>query len=113
VTSARFILLALGAAWLSVGLIIAAGAHPAMNVSPPWGSLMTMLMIAAGVIAFGLAVLLRRPNRLAFYAALAFLAGSALAVVFDQVGWIDLTFVAANVIPVILLLRARHWYLRS
>jgi hypothetical protein len=112
-TAALFLLIALGAAWLSIGIILALGAHPAMHIAPPWNLLMAVLLGAAGLLAFGLALLLRRPSRLGFYAALAFLAASAVAVIFDQVGWADLMFVAANVIPVILLLKARLWYLRS
>jgi hypothetical protein len=111
VTIAISFMLVLGVVWVLIGLIVASGAHPAMHIPPPWSLLMAGLLIATGLIAFGLAVALGRRSRFGFYAALVFLAASALAVVFDQVGWIDLMVVAANVIPVILLLKARLWYL--
>ena len=105
-------MLALGATWVCIGLIIATKTHPAMHISAPWNLLMAGLFIATGLLASGLALLLGRRSRLGFYASIGFLAASVVAVVFDQVGWVDLMFVAANVILFILLLNARLWYLR-
>jgi hypothetical protein len=112
VKAAVFMMLALSAVWASIGAIIALELHPAMHLPRPWNMLMGGLMLAAALVALGLVLLLRRRSRVGFCAALAFLAASILAVVFDDVGWTDLMFVAVNVIPVILLLRARLWYLR-
>ena len=112
VSVALILMVALGLIWLGLGSLIALGIHPAVHIPPPWHFVMAALCIAAGLIAMTLVAALHRRSRIGFYGALAFLAASAVAVVFDQVGWTDLMFVAANVMPIILLLNARLWYLR-
>lgn len=112
-TAASIILLALGAVWILIGLEVGFSLHPAMHVSPPARLIMTGAMLAVGIGLAWLALWLARPRRSAFYAALALLSASSLSVIFDQVGWADLMFVAANVITIILLFKARLWYLGS
>jgi len=60
----------------------------------------------------GLALLLSRRSRLAFYLAVILLTIIAVLSVTDQVGWIDLAALAVSVIPLLLLLKDRAWYLR-
>jgi hypothetical protein len=56
---------------------------------------------------------LRRRSRLAFYGALAVLAAIAVLSITDQVGLLDLVSLSISVIPLVLLVRDRRWYLRQ
>ena len=113
--TATLILMALlGLIWLGLGIIIAFGLHPGMQLlEPAQRTVMAALSLSAGGIALGLTLVLARRSRLAYFAALAFLGFAGLAVVFDDVGWPDLVFLAINTTPVILLLKGRRWYHRS
>jgi amino acid permease len=68
------------------------------------------LLVAAALV--GLAVWLGRRSRAAFSFAVVLLAAMILASIFDQFGLADLAFVIATLIPLILLIRDRAWYLR-
>jgi hypothetical protein len=103
----------LGLAWLILGAAVLTDMHPAMALDPALRFFLGAGMLAAGLVGLALAALLWRRSRLAYFGSLAFLIGGVVAVLFDDIGWTDLTFIAANVIPIILLLKDRLWYLRS
>ena len=114
VTVTLVLMALLALSWLGIGVIIALGIHPGMRLLEPGPrTVMAALSLGAGGVALGLTLALARRSRLGFWAALAFLGLAALAVVFDDIGWADLIFVAINITPVILLLRDRLWYLHS
>jgi hypothetical protein len=68
-------------------------------------------IVAAGTLA-GLAILLVRRFGHAYYLSLAALSVSSLAVLFDDVGWVDLIALVINLVPLFLLVRDRAWYLQ-
>jgi hypothetical protein len=98
--------------WLALGIIIAAGLHPAIPESPAKAGMASGSVAAAGTLA-GLAILLARRFGHAYYLSLAALAVSSLAIVFDDVGWVDLIALVLNLVPLFLLIKDRAWYLKS
>jgi cytochrome c oxidase subunit IV len=54
---------------------------------------------------------LSRRNRWAFISALTVLGATVLLTIFYQIGWSDLIVIALNLIPFILLIKDRAWYL--
>jgi hypothetical protein len=97
--------------WLALGVIIAVGAHPAIPDVPQVRTSMALGSLAAGAVLVFLVVLLWRRVRLAYSLTLAALIASSLAVFFDDVGWADLIVLALSLIPLLLLIKDRAWYL--
>jgi len=97
--------------WLAFGIIVAINAHPNLPDIPIMKVIMTILSFAVAGIMVGLFILLRKPNQVAYFLILAVLGVISLLTFFDDVGWIDLLFLAINIVPVILLIKDRTWYL--
>jgi lysylphosphatidylglycerol synthetase-like protein (DUF2156 family) len=98
--------------WLAFGLIIALHAHPAIPDNSFVQAGMALLSFGAAGILLGLFFFLRKPFRLAWFAALVFLAVTSILTIFDDFGWTDLIVVVINLIPIILLVKDRAWYLQ-
>jgi hypothetical protein len=111
--TACLILMLLGAfTWLALGLIIAAGMHPAIPDSSAVKAGMASGSIAAAGTLAGLAILLARRFTHAYYLSLAALSVSSLVILFDDVGWVDLIALCINIVPLFLLIKDRAWYLQ-
>ena len=109
-----FVLIALDALlWLALGLIIAVDAHPALPVQANIKTMMAILSLVAAVVLLGLSMFLAKRSRVAYYLTLAFLLVASLLIILDEVGWIDLVVLAIQIIPIILLLKERTWYLHQ
>jgi len=98
--------------WLSLGILIVAGVHPAVPDSPAVKAGMASGSIAAAGTLAGLVILLARRFGHAYYLSLAALSISALAILFDDVGWVDVIALVINLVPLILLIKDRAWYLQ-
>lgn len=98
--------------WLVIGALIAAQLHPGMPSDPilQWG--MAAAAFAVGVVLVVLAWLLAKRRRLAYFIALVALAVVMLLMVFDQFGWADLVGLVINLVPFVLLLIGRKWFLQ-
>jgi hypothetical protein len=97
--------------WLGLGAIIALNAHPAIPDLPYIKPFMIIASFGIAVVLFGLFFFLYKLNRWAFIPALTVLGASVLLNIFDQLGWSDLIVIALNLIPFILLIKDRAWYL--
>jgi hypothetical protein len=110
---AVLLLLALDALlWFAFGVVAACGgiaslAHPAIV---RW--VMACLAWASAAALAGLTLLLTRRSRLAFFLLVILLAIIVVLSLTDQVGLVDLGALAVSVIPLVLLLKDRAWYLR-
>lgn len=104
------LVLLIGLVWLALGVLVAASAHPSMRPPEPWNPVWASLLVAAGLTAIALAWCLRGRSRLGYRLTLAFLTVSALGVVFDDLGWADLTFLAAHAAAAAFLLKDRSAY---
>jgi len=99
--------------WLGLGVIIASGLHPALSIPPAGRGVMAFLSIALAAILLGLYVLLMRGNQPAYYLVMAFFAFTAVLTIFDDFGWPDLVVLVINLIPLILLIKDRAYYLAT
>ena len=99
--------------WLVFGLIILLGLHPALpeDVLYKWG-MGAVSLVAAGVL-LGLFFLLKNRAGWGWYAAVAALAVSLVLSIFDDVGWIDVVVIGIILIPLVLMIRDRKWYLKK
>ena len=99
--------------WLVIGVLFAARLHPGMSSTDPlihWG--MAAASFAAFVVLVVLAWLLAKRKRLAFIITLVALAVLMLLTIFDQIGWADLVGLLINLVPFVLLLVGRKWFLQ-
>jgi hypothetical protein len=97
--------------WLVLGEIIALQAHPALPVSRTIQTVMVVLSFGAAAILVGLFVFLWRHNRITWFLTVGFLALTSILTIFDDFGWADLIVLVINVIPIVLLIKDRAWYL--
>lgn len=72
---------------------------------------MGVTAIAGGLILTGLGILLMKRIRMAYWIALAVLGVMFLVNLFDDVGWVDAAVALVSLLPFILLLKDRRWYL--
>ncbi len=99
--------------WLTFGLIVALGAHPALPDVPLVRWSMAVLSLAVVGALLGLSTSLRRRNRVTYVLAVALLAVLSLVTLFDDFGLVDLAVLAVTVFPLALLLKDRAWYLQA
>jgi lysylphosphatidylglycerol synthetase-like protein (DUF2156 family) len=99
--------------WLALGVIIALHAHPALPADPLIQGVMAFLSLGAAAILLVLFFFLAKRSRIAWFIALGFLAVTCLLTIFDDFGWSDLVVLVINIIPLILLIKDRAWYLQG
>ena len=99
--------------WLTLGIMIALGAHPAIPNQPAVRAVLASGSMAAGGVLIGLLILLAKRVRVAYIWGLVAMTASSLAVFFDDVGWTDLVFVILNLVPLCLLVKDRAWFLQT
>jgi hypothetical protein len=97
--------------WFALGIIIAFNLHPAMPDQPLVKGIMAILSFAAAGTLLGIFIFLQKHSRLAYYLVLAFFCVSSLLIIFDDVGLVDLAALAFSIIPIILLVKDRGWYM--
>lgn len=97
--------------WLVLGILIAVHAHPGLPDLPYISAGMVAISLLFTACLVGLAFFVARRNHRAYYLAIAFFAGTALLTFFDDVGYSDLVVVGLNLIPILLLIKDRRWYL--
>jgi hypothetical protein len=98
--------------WFAFGAATAYGAIVSI-AQPPllrWG--MASLAWASAASLAGLALMLNRRSRPAFFAAVLLLSIIVVLSFTDQVGLVDLVALAVSAAPLVMLLKDRAWYLR-
>ena len=97
--------------WLAFAAVVALGMHPSL----PRGDLvsvgMAWLAFLAAVVLMLLAFLLRRRSRWGYILTVAALIVLATLTIADQLGLVDLLVLVIVVIPLVLLIKDRAWYL--
>jgi hypothetical protein len=112
VTLALIFILVIAIIWLAFGFIITFNVHPAIPDSQPIRIILATLSFAAGGVLIILCVFLTKQNRVAFFFTLGVLIILSIINIFDDIGLIDLVFIAFNIVPILLLIYGRGWYLR-
>ena len=98
--------------WLVLGITILVDAHPAIPDVPLMKGIMGFLSLAIDGILIGLFIFLLKRNRIAYYLTLAFFIVTSLLTIFDDVGLSDLVVLIINIVPIVLLIKDRSWYLQ-
>jgi hypothetical protein len=98
--------------WLAFGIIVAANLHPALPDQPVVKTVMASLALAVAVVLSVLVFFLIRHSRIAYYLTLGLFTALSLAALFDNFGWIDLVVLIINLVPIILLIKERSWFLQ-
>jgi hypothetical protein len=109
-----FLLILLNAlVWLVFGMIVLLGLHPALPAEGlyRWGMAVVSFLAAAVLII--LFLLLRRRWKPAWYLAVTALAVSALVTLLDDFGGIDLAVLAVMLLPLVVLVVDRRWYMEK
>jgi lysylphosphatidylglycerol synthetase-like protein (DUF2156 family) len=112
VSVASFFILLNALIWLTLGVIIAAKAHPAIPVAPLIKGIMAFPSLATAGLLLGLFIFLGKRSRLAYFLALGLLMATSLLTIFDEFGLVDLVILTINIIPIILLIKDRAWFLQ-
>ena len=111
---AALLLLALDALmWFAFGAAAVSGGIESIAEPPALRWVMAILAWASAAALVALTILLSRRSRVAFCLAVILLAIIAVLSITDQIGWLDLAALAVSVIPLVLLLKDRAWYLRQ
>jgi lysylphosphatidylglycerol synthetase-like protein (DUF2156 family) len=97
--------------WLAFGGIVVTNAHPALSVPPLIKGIFAFLSFVMALLLAVLLVFLGRRSRTAYFLSLLLFVATILITFFDDVGWVDIFFLLVNVIPFILLIKDRKWYL--
>jgi len=99
--------------WLGFGTIIALNAHPALPDLPLLKGIMAVLAFATAGVYLWLSVFLVNRNKITYFFVMGLLIILSLLTIIDQFGWADLVFLVINIVPIILLIKDRSWYLKS
>jgi hypothetical protein len=96
--------------WLTFGVITGLGAHPSIPEGAVfrWGMAVLALLTAGALL--GLAIFLRRRNRIAHLLTLGLLGAISVLTITDEFGLVDLAVLVVNVVPIVLLIKDRAWY---
>lgn len=101
-----------GLVWLVFGTIVAAGLHPTLPDSRLMQWTMAILAFVTAGVLIALSIFLHRKSSVAYALTLALLILIAMFTALDEVGWADLIVLGIDVVPIVLLIRDRAWYLR-
>lgn len=99
--------------WFGFGIAALTGLHPALPGSTLLKWAMGGLAIAVSIIFILIFILLHKRLKIGYYAALAVLVVVGLLTIFDEVGWVDLAYLVTVLVPLLLLLVNRKWYLKK
>ena len=99
--------------WLVFGVVSATNANPGALVPPLIRWIMAFLSIVIAGILLGLFIFIRRRNRIAYYLSIGLFFVTFLVNFFDDVGLVDLVVIIINLVPIVLLIKDRAWYIQD
>jgi hypothetical protein len=98
--------------WFVYAFIMALGGIPSTAISSTVKWVMAILALDSSAALVGTAIFLWRHNRFAFYFGLVILATIAILSITDEFGLLDIFSLLISLIPLVLMLRDRAWYLQ-
>ena len=110
VTATLIFILLNATIWFVFAFLVIFNAIQSIPTTGIFKWIIIILAMGASWILAGIAVLLKRHMRVAFYAGIAMLAIIAILSLADQVGWLDLFSLLISLVPIILMLKDRTWY---
>ena len=97
--------------WLGFSLFVMLGLHPSYARLGIFRWIMAGLTFLVGGILIALWMLLKKHQRFSWYGSVILLAAMTLAGLFDDIGLIDILYMIGALIPLVLLIKDRRWYL--
>jgi len=113
VTTTLVLILVNALFWIAFGVIVAANAHPGLPDLPLIKEITAFLAFTTTGILLVLFVFLGKHNRIAYFLGLGLFVAISLLILLDDFGWTDLVVLVINIIPPILLIKDRTWYLQA
>ncbi len=98
--------------WLTYTVTIAFGSTHSTSVPIMVKSILVIAAFGSSAVLAGMAIFLRRRNRFAFYFGLLMLTMIAVLSIADEFGWLDFLSLLIRLVPVVLLVKDRNWYLK-
>jgi hypothetical protein len=111
IIAAEILILLNALVWFGFATLLVFNLHPALPDSPAARWIMGILAFGCASTLVALTILIEKHFRPAYYAALGLLALLILLTGMDQVGLVDLIYLALTAAPSILLIKDRSWYL--
>ena len=99
--------------WLVLGFLIAVNRIPGLPDVLAMKIVLAIISLAFAAVLFGLVFLIQRHSRVAYLLALIIFILTCLLTIIDDFGLSDLVVLVLNIIPIILLIKDRKWYLQS
>jgi hypothetical protein len=99
--------------WLAFGLIVALDLHPSLPDQPLVKGVLAVLALGCAGALLGVLVFLIKRSRAAYFMATGLLAVTATLFAFDDFGLTDFVVLVINLVPLVLLIRDRAWYLSN
>jgi len=99
--------------WITLGIVITVNAHPGLPDLPPMKGIMAFFSLAIAGFLLALLIFILKRNRIAYYLTLTAFIVTALLAIFDDVGLSDVVVLILNIIPSVLLIKDRSWYLQA
>lgn len=109
----QIIILLIGVLWIGFSFYIALGLHPTYSRMGGFQWIIAGMSLVPGVIFVVLWVLLRKRWKPVWYLAVIALGFMTGAIIFDQVGWVDVIVMLGSAVPFVLLIIDRKWYLKA
>jgi len=109
----QIIILVVGIVWVGFSLYMAVGPDPSFAKLGAYRWIMAAMTFVPGLLCVVLWFLLRKRWKPAWYVSVIGLGLMALAIIFDQVGWVDILVMLGSAIPLVLLIIDRKWYLKA
>lgn len=99
--------------WFAFGGIIALNIHPALHVNEYIKASMAVVSFALFLMLIILYIYLNKRKIIAYYLAIIFFSFESIVLFLDDVGWMDIIALLFSLIPFILLINNRAWYLKE
>lgn len=108
-----FAIFTVGILWVGFSFLMAFSPFSSFSRLGFYRWIMAGMTFAAGAGMIVLWVLLRNRRKIAWYLAVIALSLMSVAIVFDQVGWVDVLVMLASAMPLALIIIDRKWYLKT
>lgn len=99
--------------WIGFAVLVAVGAHPALPDNRTFQWVMAILAFGCGCTLIVLTLALGKRIRIAYFLITGLLALLAVLTIADDVGLVDLVYLAIVLVPLVLLIKDRAWYLQK
>ncbi len=99
--------------WIGFSVLVVTGAYKGLPDDPTVRWVMAGLAFGCSCVLLVLTWALAKRIRIAYFLVTASLAVLAVLSITDDIGWADLLYLAIVIVPLVLLIKDRSWYLQK